>query len=583
MYDLVVRGGTVIDGSGSEGVLSDVAINRDRIVAVGLSLGAGRHEIDARGKLVTPGFVDIHTHYDAQVSWDPDMTPSSWHGVTTVVMGNCGVGFAPCKAEARTQLIGMMEGVEDIPGAAMTDGITWAWESFPEYMNAVEKVPRVLDVACQVTHGALRTYVMGARAVADEPATAEDRAQMGALTLDALKAGALGFSTSRTMLHRAIDGTPVPGTTAATEELFAIGDALKEAGHGVFQLAPEHSNVPAEMKWMRELVRRTGRRVSFNFNQTDWAPEIWKEVLTLLEESHAAGEPVHAQVAGRAIGVMMSFRLTAHPFVAHATFREVFAKPWAEASVLLRDPEIREKILAEQPTFALNPFEQYVTRAFDKMFVESAGAGEGERVDYEPHFEDSIAARAKAAGVDPLAMAYDALCARDGQGFIYFPLLNYCYGDLNFTYTVQSHPTTRMGLSDAGAHCGAVCDGGMPTFMLTHWTRDRTRGAKFSLPWIIHRQTHETAEFYGLNDRGLLRAGYKADVNVIDMEALRALDAEVAFDFPAGARRLVQRAKGYVATIVSGVVTVRHDELTGERPGKLVRGPQGLTAAQAAP
>ncbi len=577
MYDLVIRGGTVVDGSGSEGAVMDIAIDGDRIVAVAPNLPAGKSEIDARGKLVTPGFVDIHTHYDAQVSWDPDMTPSSWHGVTTVVMGNCGVGFAPCKADARANLIQLMEGVEDIPGAAMTDGITWEWESFPDYMNAVEKVPRVLDVACQITHGPLRTYVMGDRAVKDEPATAEDLAHMRALTLEALQAGALGFSTSRTMLHRALDGTLVPGTLASKDELFAIGDALKVAGHGVFQLAPDHGNVPDEMPWMRQLAAQTGRRVCFNFNQADWAPEIWKTVLPLLEASHAAGEPVYAQVAGRAIGVVMSFRLTAHPFAAHPTFREVFKLPWAQASKKLLDPSVRAQILAEQPAGDLNPFESYVTRAFDKMFAEGQHSS-GDRVDYEPKLEDSVGARAKAQGLDPLAVAYDALCARGAQGFIYFPLLNYCDGDLSFTHMVQGHPTTRMGLSDAGAHCGAICDGGVPTFMLTHWTRDRARGPKFSLPWVIHRQTQETAEFYGLTDRGLLRVGYKADVNVIDMESLRALDAEVAFDLPAGARRLVQRARGYVATVVSGVVTVRNDQLTGARPGKLIRGPQSLQA-----
>lgn len=578
MHDLVIRGGTVIDGSGAEGFEADVAIDGGLISAVGKDLPQGKEEIDARGKLVTPGFVDIHTHYDAQVSWDPEMTPSSWHGVTTVVMGNCGVGFAPCAPDARTKLIELMEGVEDIPGSAMTDGITWDWESFPDYMNAVEKVPRVLDIGCQITHGPLRTYVMGDRAVKDEPATTEDLKKMYELTLDAMRAGALGFSTSRTMLHRALDGTPVPGTFAPQDELFAIGDALKDAGHGVFQLAPEHSNVPAEMPWMRELVRRTGRRVCFNLNQTDWAPEIWKDVLKLLEEAHAAGEPVYAQVAGRAIGILMSFRLTAHPFVAHPTFKEVMKLPWTEASQKLRDPSVRAQILAEEPVGNLNMFEAYVTRAFDKMFPERA-AGAADRVDYEPRLEDSIAARAKAADVSPLALAYDALCERNGEGFIYFPLLNYTGGDLSFTAAVQAHPATRMGLSDAGAHCGAVCDGGVPTFMMTHWTRDRARGPKFSLPWVVHRQTRETAEFYGLMDRGLLKPGYKGDVNVIDADALRALDAEVAYDLPGGARRLIQKARGYVATVVSGVVTIRNDAPTGARPGKLIRGPQALAVA----
>jgi N-acyl-D-aspartate/D-glutamate deacylase len=569
MHDLVIRGGDVVDGSGSAPEQKDVAIDGDRIVAVGPpgSVGAGRRELDARGKLVTPGFVDIHTHYDAQVTWDPQLTPSSWHGVTTVVMGNCGVGFAPVKADRHDWLIALMEGVEDIPGAAMAEGITWEWEGFPAYLDAIARKPHAIDFGCQVTHGALRAYVMGERGARNENATAEDLVAMRALVLEGLKAGALGFSTSRTLLHKAKDGEPVPGTFAAHDELFALGDALREAGHGVFQLAAEHLEAPTELVWMRELARRTGRTVSLNLNQTPWGLETWREVLAILDEAQAAGEPVVAQAAGRAIGVLMNWQTTAHPFAGCPSFQALLPLPWPERWARLKSPEFKRKLLAEEP-LELGAFGDFVTRAFAQMYVA------GSPIDYEPEPSSSLEARAEREQTTPLELAYEALCRDEGNGFLYLPLFNYGYGDLSLTRTLQQHPHVRMGLSDAGAHCGAICDGGMPTFMLTHWARDRTRGEKLTIGEVVHKQTRQTAELYGLRDRGLLRPGFKADVNVIDHGKLQLLEPRVAFDLPGGGRRLVQRARGYEATLVSGTVIVEHDQPTGALPGQLIRGPR---------
>jgi len=564
MHDLVIRGGRVVDGSGAAEREADVAVDGDKIVEVG-KVGPGRRELDAAGLLVTPGFVDVHTHYDAQVTWDPYLTPSGWHGCTTVVMGNCGVGFAPVKPDRHQWLIALMEGVEDIPGTAMTEGIKWQWESFPQYLDAISRQPHALDFGCQVPHGALRAYVMGERGARNEESTGLDRAAMRKLVREALEAGALGVSTSRTSLHKSMSGDPVPGTFAGREELFALGDGLADAGHGVFQLAAEHLEVPKELDWMRALTRRTGRPVSFNLNQTDWGPEVWKDVVRQLDDAAAAGEQVYAQVAGRSIGVLMGWQCTAHPFVGSATARDLATLPWPERLRRLRDPSVRRGILDEQPA-DLGPFGNVVTRAFDKMF-----ASHGD-IDYEPRLDDSIGARALSEGLSPRSLAYDALMKDEGRALIYLPLFNYAYGDLEMLRTLHLHPRTRMGLSDAGAHCGAICDGGMPTFMLTHWTRDRRRGEKLPLEHVIARQTRGTAELLGLTDRGLIAPGYKADLNIIDHAKLRFLQPEVAFDLPAQGRRLVQRASGYVATFVSGTAIVEHDTFTGAMPGKLVRG-----------
>ena len=567
-HDLVIRGGRLFDGTGAEGRELDVAIDGDRIAAVGKDVGAGRREIDARGKIVTPGFVDMHTHYDAQASWDPFLTPSAWHGCTTVIMGNCGVGFAPARPDKHDWLIGMMEGVEDIPGAAMHEGIKWGWESFPEFLDVLAAQPHALDFATQVPHCPVRAYVMGERA-SEVEATPEEIAAMARIVEDGLRAGALGFSTSRTSLHKTIDGELVPGTSAATTELLAIGKAMRAAGHGVFQNVIEHTDSPKAFGYMRELAS-LGVRVVFNLNQPDWAPELWREALRQLDACAADGLDVWAQAAGRSIGILMGWELTAHPFVTHPSFVELLRETGGDGAALraaLRRPEIRARILAEKPGDA-GPFGNFIIRAFSKMFPQ------GDAIDYEPAAADSVAARAQREGRPPLEVAYDALSARDGKAMVYFPLFNYAYGDLRMTRELHLHPRIRMGLSDAGAHCGAICDGGMPTFMLTHWTRDRARGERLPLPLVIQRQTRDTAWFYGLRDRGVLAPGYRADLNVIDYDRLGFTDPEIAHDLPAGGRRLVQRARGYELTVCAGVPIVESGELTGALPGVLVRGPQ---------
>ncbi len=569
MHDLVIRNGFVVDGSGSPGFAGDIAVDGDRITEVGDEVGGGRRVIDADGRLVTPGFVDIHTHYDAQVTWDPWVTPSSWHGVTTVVAGNCGVGFAPVAPSRHEWLIELMEGVEDIPGSAMVEGITWEWESFPEYLDAVERRPRVVDLGTQLAHGPLRAYVMGERGAANEPATADDIAAMRVLTLEALRAGALGFSTSRTPIHRSKAGELVPGTTATADELLGIGDALRQAGHGVFQYAPEHIALPdREWGWMHELARRTGRTVSVNLNQSDEGPEVWREVLGLLDDAAAAGVPIVAQAAGRSIGMLACLEGSIHPLMFHPVWGEIAGLTHAERVAALAEPERRRRVITDVPDDG-GFFERVVIDRCTRMYPARNG-----EIDYEPPPEASVAAIAARTCRPRMEVLLDALLADDGRGMVYTPIFNYSYGDLSFSYALHRHPHTRMGLSDAGAHCGAICDGGTPTFMLTHWVRDRSRGPRLALEHVVHRQTRQTAELYGLSDRGLIRPGMKADLNVIDFDALRFDAPRMAYDFPAGARRLVQRAHGYGATVCSGAVTVVDDAFTGELPGRLIRGPQ---------
>ncbi|MFZ6004446.1 MAG: N-acyl-D-amino-acid deacylase family protein [Actinomycetota bacterium] len=573
MADLVLRNGHLVDGSGGAARPADVVVDAGRVVEVvaagtASTASAGR-VLDADGRLVTPGWVDVHTHYDAQVTWDPWVTPSSWHGVTTVVMGNCGVGFAPAAPDRHEWLIDLMEGVEDIPGSAMTEGITWEWTSFPEYLDAVERMPRVLDVGAQIAHGPLRAFVMGDRGADNLPATTADSAAMGELVTEALRAGALGFSTSRTPLHRSKAGELVPGTTASADELLAIGDAMARAGHGVFQFAPEHAHVPVhEWPWMQELARRTGRTVSVNLNQPDQDPEVWREVLRLLDEAALDGLPLYAQVAGRSIGILYCLHGSVHPLLFHPAYAEVADLPMPARLAALAEPERRRRIIEDVPDDG-GFFERAVLAKLNRMWPV-----DGADIDYEPSADSSVASIASMRGVPPMQLVLEQLCSDDGNGMLYAPFFNYGYGDLSMTYEAVQHPRTRMGLSDAGAHCGAICDGGTPTFMLTHWARDRRRGPKLPLEHVVARQTRETAELYGLHDRGLIAPGMRADLNVIDFDALSFGLPRMAFDLPAGGRRLVQRAKGYDATFVAGVQTVADDEFTGELPGSLVRGPQ---------
>ena len=563
MHDIVIRNGQLVDGSGEPAHVGDVAITGGIISAVGNApgddLGSARRTVDAEGLLVTPGFVDVHTHYDAQASWDPWLTPSSWHGCTTVVMGNCGVGFAPAQPHAHEWLIGLMEGVEDIPGAAMVDGITWEWETFPQYLDALDARQYAMDVGTQVAHGPLRAYVMGERGAANEVATDDDLASMAKLVEEGLRCGALGFSTSRTPLHKSITGELVPGTTCSVDELHALGDPLGRVGHGVFQGAFWHPDVPMELTWMEELATRTGRPVVFNFSQVNAHSEVWRTVATALTDFHQRGIPVLGQVAGRSIGILMSVDGSSHPFLNTRAYKECQHLDRHQLRAALRH---RRQDLIDDPMLQVLD---------DRWFPVFEGV-----IDYEPDpLIASVRARAAAAGVTSQVLIVDHLCAEDRGNFLYFPLFNYTAGDLSVVEQLQRHPATRMGLGDAGAHCGAICDGGTPTFMLTHWTRDRTRGPLLDLEYIVHRQTRQTATLYGLNDRGLLAPGMRADINLIDYESLNFGPAAMVYDLPGGARRLAQRGIGYRAVFCNGRQTVADDEPTGELPGRLVRGPQG--------
>ncbi len=567
MHDLVIRGGTIVDGTGDAPRTGDVAIDGARIAAVGDGVGRGRREIGADGLLIAPGWVDIHTHYDGQATWDPYLTPSSWHGVTTVVMGNCGVGFAPVRPDRHAWLIGLMEGVEDIPGTALAEGIRWSWESFPEYLDALAAMPRVADVGAQVPHGAVRAYVMGERGAKNQPATADDIAAMATIVRDGLAAGALGFTTSRTLLHRAIDGEPVPGTFAAADELLGIGRALGETGRGVLELASDLMPEAPELEWMERVSLATGRPVTFACLQNDADPGQWRRLLDAADRAGERGARLVPQVAARPTSLLLGLQGTLHPFVAHATYREIAHLPLAERVRRLRQADTRQRMLAEQVAYD-SPVLAFLATAFHKLFPL------GDPPDYEPAAEASIAAVAARRGVSPQEVAYDMLLEREGRELLYLPFLNYSHFDFEPIRDMLLHPRTVIGLSDGGAHCGVICDASTPTFLLTHWARDRRRGDRLPLAHLVRRQTRDTAALYGLDDRGVLAPGMKADVNLIDLDAL-ALDApEMRFDLPAQGRRLVQRARGYRATIVSGAVVAEDGEATGAMPGGLVRGPQ---------
>ncbi|MCA9526660.1 MAG: amidohydrolase family protein, partial [Myxococcales bacterium] len=505
-------------------------------------------------------------HYDAQVTWDPWLSPSGHHGVTTVVMGNCGVGFAPARPDRREWLIGLMEGVEDIPGAALTEGIQWGWETFPEYLDAIDASPHAIDFGTQVPHGAVRGYVMGQRGADNEVATEDDVQAMAAIVEEGLRAGALGFSTSRTILHRSIDGVPVPGTFADRRELFGIGRALKRAGHGVFQMAVEHHDALREVPWMRDLAAEIGRPLSFNLQQVDHAPDLWRDVLGALDQAAADGLPLYAQVPGRPIGILMCWLGTAHPFLGYPTWQRLAGLPPAERLRRLADPAVRAQMLSETPG-PLGEFGDFVTRSFHKMFPLGV-------CHYEPRPDESVAAVAARTGQRPEAVVYDLLNAQGGEAMVYFPLFNYTHQDFEVVRALHAHPRTRMGLADGGAHCGAICDGGMPTYMLTHWTRDRTRGPRLPLEYVVHRQTQQTADLYGLRDRGVLAPGYRADVNIIDYEGLRLAPPRMVYDLPAQGRRLLQDATGYLHTLCRGQVIATDGAPAGPLPGRLVRGPQ---------
>ena len=578
MHDLVIRGGTVVDGSGGAPMLADVAIDGGLISAVGSIAARGREEIDATGLIVAPGFVDIHTHYDGQATWDSEMAPSSWHGVTTVVMGNCGVGFAPARPDKHDWLIGLMEGVEDIPGTALAEGMKWDWESFPEYLDALERMPRTVDVGTHVPHGAVRAYVMGERGANNEPPTETDIARMSAIVEEGLRAGALGFSTSRTILHKSIDGIPVPGTTATKEELIGIGRAMGRVGYGVFEMASDLKREWNEFEWMGELSRETGLPVSFAALQSIAKELPLEEQIATMTAENDNGANIVAQIALRGNGIVMAWRGTVHPFLFKPAWAEIAGLSWDEQLAQLRDPEFRARMIGEEsmiPDVDVADLYRVIAGGWAAQYEMGAD------FNYEPTAAESIAQRAADAGQSGSEYAYDLLMGEDGTGFIYFPILNYRDGNLNFLEELQTRDDCINSLSDGGAHCGTICDAASPTFLLEYWVRDRVR-ARISLASAIKRQCRDTALLYGLNDRGLLAPGYLADLNLIDMKRLKLGKPWLAFDLPAGGRRLLQRADGYVATIKSGQVTFREGVMQGPLPGKLIRGPQTAELALAA-
>jgi N-acyl-D-amino-acid deacylase len=581
MYDMVIRGGAIVDGTGGPSFVGDVAIDCGLISAVGKIEAKGREEIDASGKIVTPGFVDIHTHYDGQATWDQEMAPSSWHGVTTLVMGNCGVGFAPAKPDRHGWLIGLMEGVEDIPGTALAEGMTWNWETFPEYLDELERLPRTVDVGTHVPHGAVRAYVLGDREQPGAVPTAEDINEMSRIVEEGVRAGALGFSTSRTVIHKSVDGELVPGTTATAEELIAIGRGMGRVGYGVFEMASDLNRDWKEFEWMGALSRETGLPVTFAALQSIAKEMPLDEQIATMRAENDNGANIVAQIALRGNGIIMAWRGTVHPFRFRPSWMAIMDLPWDEQRAKLLDPKFKTQLLSEA-----NDFSEVQPDIAGLIFIIAAGWAMqfemDDDFDYEPGAEASIAARAAAAGVDPQQYAYDLLCRDEGNGLAYLPILNYADGNLDFLESLQADTDTVNSLSDGGAHCGTICDAASPTFMLQHWVRDRKRGGRISLEHAIKRQCRDTARLYGLNDRGVLAPGYLADLNVIDMDALKLGKPWLAFDLPAGGKRLLQKADGYVCTIKSGQVTFRNGEYQGVHPGTLIRGPQQVEMAIAA-
>jgi N-acyl-D-aspartate/D-glutamate deacylase len=578
-FELIIRGGTVVDGTGAPAREADVAITDGRIVAVGPILSAGVEEIDARGQVVTPGVVDVHTHYDGQATWDARMQPSSWHGVTTVVMGNCGVGFAPCRAESRDQLIRLMEGVEDIPFPVLADGLPWNWESYPEYLDSLSARQFDVDVGSQLPHAALRVYVMGQRAVEREPATPEEIGAMAELTRHAIKAGALGFGTSRTLNHRSSDGSPIATLTAGEDELTGIAMALAAEGRGVLQVVSDFIEPDEEFAMLRRIVERSGRPLSFSLTQAGRRPDMWRRMLEHLSAAKADGLAMRAQVAPRPIGVLLGLELTTNPFSSHPSYRDMHDLPLPARVARLRDPVFRAKLLAECPTSRRAPG-QSSAWSWDRIYLLGT-----ESPDYEPTPDTAVAALAEQQQRDPYDLVLDHMldgADGEGRGLIYVPLLNYADHSLDPVWQMLQHECVVPGLSDGGAHVGTICDGSFPTTNLVHWTRDRTRGPRLSLERMVKAQCRDTAEAVGLYDRGLLAAGYRADVNVIDYDHLKLRAPQVLYDLPTGGRRLVQRADGYTATIVNGQVTYREGVASGALPGRLVRGPQSVANGMSA-
>ncbi len=571
MHDLVIRNGTILDGSGKPGFAGDIAIDGGKIVAVGGKAGAGRRELDANGLLVTPGWVDIHTHYDGQIFWDPYLSPSSWHGVTTVVMGNCGVGFAPRARGQEDFLIGMMETVEDIPGAALSMSINWGWESFPEYLDAIAAKKRAIDIGTQVPHCAVRAYVMGERGIHNEEATPDDITAMAAIVREALKAGALGLSTSRTAAHRAKSKEFVPGTFAKQAELFGIGRVLGEVGHGALQIVSDLIGDETEMAWIARLSRETRRPATFGAVVGDTTTESLHKLMRLVSAANADGAYLVPQIAPRNAAALMGLEASVHPFITHRAYRPLSRLTLEEKVAKLRDPAVRAQILADVPAVKEALTLRMVTN-FDNYFQL------GDPPDYEPSREMSIAQRARREGRTPQELAYDIMLERGGHELIYMPFTYLDYS-LESNREMMLDSSVVLGQGDGGAHCGLICDSTMPTFLMTYFARDRRRGPRLPIEFAVKLHTRDTAVLYGLADRGLLAPGMKADVNLIDFDNLRMGAPEMVYDLPAGGRRLVQHVAGYKYTIASGEVIFQDGEASGAMPGKLIRGPQTAAVA----
>jgi N-acyl-D-aspartate/D-glutamate deacylase len=565
--DLVIRGGTIADGTGGNLFEADIAVQDGRISAVGKGASKGREEIDARGKLVAPGFVDVHTHYDGQVTWSQDISPSSQNGVTTAIMGNCGVGFAPCRPADHQRLIQLMEGVEDIPEPVLSAGIPWAWESFPDYMDWLAKRDFDIDVGAQLPHAALRVYVMGERGARRDPSTSEDNAKMAKLAGEAVRAGALGFSTSRTLNHRTSTGDFTPTLKAGEDELTAIAAAMHGEGRSVLQFVLDLSTLNEDLPMMLRVADTTKCPISFSVTQNDRAPQRWRQTMDEINAAAARGLSITAQIAARPVGLLLGLELSRNPFQTHPGYKAIAHLPLKERLARLRQPEVRAAILKEGATATDDPL--FFRPNYDKMYLL------GDPPDYEQPPENALGPQAARLGKRPEELAYDAMLSNEGRGMLYVPFLNYADGNLDATREMLCDPRSVPGLSDGGAHCGIICDASFPTYLLTHWTRDRSRGEKLSIPFVVAAQSRKTALSVGLADRGLIAPGHKADINVIDYDRLHLHPPKVHYDLPVGGRRLLQQVDGYDATIVSGVVTQRDGAPTGARPGKLVRGVQG--------
>ena len=560
---LIIRGGTVVDGTGRDGVIADVAIVGDRITEVGRVTGIGIEEIDARGRLVIPGFVDLHTHYDGQVTWANQITPSSGNGVTTVLMGNCGVGFAPVRPHQRDMLISLMEGVEDIPEVVLREGLSWDWESFPQYLDMLEQRRFDVDVATQVPHAALRVYVMGQRGADREAATAQDRASMAALAASAVQAGAFGFSTSRLLQHRTASGDPVPSYGAAEDELTEIALAVAAVGHGWLQVVADFGDSQeAEFGLLRRLVQRSGLPLTLSLLQRDAWPQEWQQLLDRIVEANAQGLRITGQTRGRPTSTLLGFELSENPFLGCASWQQLAPLDIDARVAILRDPDFRARLLSEPGG---TPEQIKRLRDFDRVFRL------GDPPDYEPRADECVNAQARLLGVDPLTLAYDWMMENDGRTILYHPTTNYTAGSMAPVYDMLRHPNTLIGLGDGGAHVGIMCDATDMTHALTYWTRDRTRGERLPLADIVRRLTLANAQAIGLHDRGQIAPGLKADINIIDYEQLRLSAPTVHYDLPAGGKRLLQPSIGYDATLVSGVPVWRHGEATGALPGRLLR------------